>query len=147
MSLLADQLHHEHAIMLDVLKQLRTTGPATEAGHELLLKARSLIINHLQQEDDHIYPVLRANEFTHDIATNFSEEMGLLAQRFIDFFERYDAPDNTSEFSSELGRLLAILQKRISREEYVLLPTYKQLRISEENARQGVLDFGHAIPA
>ena len=141
MSVLADRLHDEHTIMLDLLKKLRATGPATPEGHDLLLKARNLIINHLKQEDEHLYPVLRANEFTQDVAATFADEMAPLAERFIQFFERYDTPTATEEFNSELGRLMASLQRRITREEYVLLPTYKQIRIAEEQARQGELDL------
>lgn len=136
MSQLADRLHAEHETMLDLLKRLRTAGPENAEGHQMLIDARDLILHHLKQEDDHLYPVLRANQFTSDIAETFSSEMSPLAQRFIDFFDKYDLPEDSTAFKSELGRLLAALQKRIAREEYVLLPTYKQIRLSAEENQQ-----------
>ena len=141
MSALAHILHDEHRIILNLLKDLRRVGPSSPEGHEMLIKARTLILQHLKTEDEQLYPVLRENELTADIAQTFSEEMAPLASRFLAFFERYDSQPDCPDFATELGRLLAALQRRITREECVLLPTYKQLRLRQEDVRQGELDL------
>jgi len=141
MSELAHILHDEHQIILNLLKDLRRVGPSSPEGRNTLMKARTLIVEHLRKEDEQLYPVLHESEITADIAQTFADEMAPLASRFLAFFERYDTTPDCPDFAPELGRLLAALQRRITREECVLLPTYKQLRLRQEDVRQGELDL------
>ena len=132
MSQLAHTLHDEHQIILDLLKSLRASGANTPEGLGKLREARTLIMSHLEKEDQHVYPVLQKHEATKDVASLYADEMLSLSSRVCDFFDHFEATPDASTFSSELGRLLAALQTRIAKEEYVLLPAYKELRLREE---------------
>ncbi|MAT35599.1 MAG: hypothetical protein CMK06_10770 [Ponticaulis sp.] len=103
MSELAHILHDEHRIILNLLKDLRRVGPSSPEGHNTLMKARTLIVEHLRKEDEQLYPVLRESEITADIAQTFADEMAPLASRFLAFFERYDTSPDCPDFAPDLA--------------------------------------------
>ena len=78
MSELAHILHDEHRTILNLLKDLRRVGPSSPEGHNTLMKARTLIVEHLRKEDEQLYPALRESEITADIAQTFADEMAPL---------------------------------------------------------------------
>ncbi len=114
-------LKQQHEQILKLLGDAKTLGIASKESKQLLLKGKHLILQHLKHEDDHVYPVLMSNKETQYLATIFSEDMKGLARTAIEFFAKMEAgTEDDMVLAKELGRLIANLKLRISKEEGVL---------------------------
>ncbi|MAI90303.1 hemerythrin domain-containing protein [Ponticaulis sp.] len=123
---LLETLELEHVAILNTLKAARMAGVHTEAGRELLVNARALIMEHLRKEDEFVYTRMHDDPEAGAVSDQFCDEMRGLAPVLNTFFDKYETSEHASEFSGELGRLLGILQKRITREEFLLYPTVRK---------------------
>lgn len=118
-----DLLKQEHVAILNALKDARRLGLGTEEGRQKLTEAKELFRAHLHHEEEHIYAEVRANPATSEIANRFHGDMQMLAPTLADFFKTHIEDGAKGAGSSDLGTLLALLQARFSKEEYLLYPT------------------------
>lgn len=131
------QLHQDHFQVEKLVGQLREliaspTPPPSVQLFDVRRRLTSLIIAHLKSEDWVLYPPLLASADPEvaEIARQFVEEMGGLAQAFHDFMAAWDAlkiDANWPDYCRECGGILDALQNRLAREDHELLPLLERV--------------------
>lgn len=108
------------------LKELRKKNQIVEDATELAYHISALagkIKIHLLSEDKYLYPNLQRNsdERIRKMAQNYQDEMGPLANHYIEFKEMYNTPNkiqtNQDSFKKDLDQTLSQIEKRMDKEE------------------------------
>lgn len=126
MSRLVPILRDEHAQMRHLLDQVRLHGIGTDAGRARLRQARDLITDHLRREDAELYPALHRHADTRALAQTYADEMRQLSAEILGFFDQWQQGGSDLAFARHYGRLLALLNRRWTREEVRLYPAYER---------------------
>lgn len=126
MSRLVLTLRDQHAQMRHLLDQVRLHGIGSDAGRARLRQARDLIVEHLRQEDAELYPALHRHAGTQALAQTYAEEMHQLSGEILGFFDSWQQGGGDLAFARHYGRLLALLNRRWTREEVRLYPAYER---------------------
>ncbi len=129
MSLIVE-LKKEYMLLTDTLADIKNLGAFTEEGKSKLILAKNALLQHLQKEDEQLYPELKrfANEDgrLQDILSTFAQEMDDISKFVLDFFNKYENQMDGVNFAEDFGTLVALLQLRISREENILYKEYEK---------------------
>lgn len=117
----------QHKDILEVtssMKEIVNKGKILENSKELALKVNMLagkLKIHLGTEDKHLYPKLKSNTSTKDIAITFENEMGHIAETFVKYKEAFNIPvkieRNIENFKSDTIAILNTIERRIDKEE------------------------------
>jgi len=105
----------------------KAQGITSEEGQMKFKKAKDLLLQHLQKEDDELYPLLTKNGASKAIADTFSEEMKAISKVAIDFFTKYENAQSGLDFAQDFGAFLGALGSRIRKEENVLYSEYDRV--------------------
>ena len=131
MSKLIEQLKSEHAVLVEVLGEIRKLGIGSKEGQSKLLAAKASFLAHLKKEDVELYPPLRkaaeGDPRVKQTLEMFAKDMDAVSKDTTSFFEKYARGGSDLEFASDFGRLLATLGARIRKEESILYPEYDKL--------------------
>lgn len=131
MSDLIEQFIKEHNKLIDILEKAWKLGIASSETKEMLLNAKTLLINHLKKEDEKLYPVLnKAAETNKNLATTiaiFASEMDKITKNVLSFYEELSKSKDDFKLSKSFGEFFALLKIRIRREENILYKEYKNL--------------------
>ncbi len=132
MSELIDELTKEHSFIVETFNKIKSLGITSVEGQNALLAAKSGFLAHLKKEDEKLYPVLN------DAAENdanlkrtldvFAQGMDEISRATLEFFEKYSTGGSGIEFARDFGRFLAILSRRIRKEEGILYQKYDELK-------------------
>ncbi|MBE9528333.1 MAG: hemerythrin domain-containing protein [Proteobacteria bacterium] len=131
MSLLIDELKKEHGSILDVLDEIKEVDMASPEVWEKFKSIQLGLIEHLQKEDEFIYPVLR--EAASDrvelrrLLDSVDEDMAAITTKVQDFFEKYPTEATGPQFKEEVDELIATLRNRILNVENLLFIEYELL--------------------
>lgn len=113
-----------------ICSQLHNEESFKEA-NKTLAKLAGVLTIHLSMEDRHLYPKSISSTDTNlsNIATSFQGEMGGISESFKSYKSKWSKPgaiaQASSEFRSETKDIVAILAKRINREEKDFYPLIK----------------------
>lgn len=125
---LISELQKEHIQILDVLNYVNKHGIYSAEGQEKLIESKMLLLAHLKKEDQLIYPVLRdsalKNETLQKTLDSFAKEMEGITGLVSEFYFKYPKNSRGLDFARDFGRLFAMLQTRIGREERILYPQF-----------------------
>lgn len=125
---LISELQNEHIQILDVLDYVNKHGIYSPEGQEKLIESKMLLLAHLKKEDRLIYPVLRdsalKNETLQKTLDSFAKEMEGITGLVSEFYFKYPKNSRGLDFARDFGRLFAMLQTRIGREERILYPQF-----------------------
>ncbi len=128
MSTLIAELKRQHVALVEQLDAVKTLGIGTAAGQAKLLAAKTLLLAHLKNEDDRLYPVLKkaaaADASLAATLATLGQEMTDLAAAAMRFFQTYAAGGSSMDFARDFGKLAGALTSRIRREESTLYPAY-----------------------
>ena len=96
---------------------------------EKLNKITDILFNHLEREDKELYPTLKGNKNTEDLAKKYFYDMERLSCVSIDFFKRYCANKEglkifIEDFVNAYSLFRGLLKVRIQREETELYPAF-----------------------
>ncbi|MFD2265210.1 hemerythrin domain-containing protein [Lacibacterium aquatile] len=131
MATIVSRLKHDHGALRDVLEKVRLEGIGTEAGRKTLLTARALFVEHIQREDRDFYPDFKrlAHERGGQAATadQFADEMGDLGAQVLGFFDKYKDGGSGMEFARDFGRMHAMLNARLRKEEGILYAKFEEM--------------------
>lgn len=134
MSKLTDELKQEHAFLVHMLDQVRSTAVSSDAARKHLFSAKAKLLAHLEKENRLLYPALREaakrDPVVDVMLTTFAAEMEQVADAAMTFFEKYSKSGEVLDFERELGVLLGALTMRIRREESMLYAAYDRLYAS-----------------
>ncbi|OGW42194.1 MAG: hypothetical protein A2010_10640 [Nitrospirae bacterium GWD2_57_9] len=130
MSELLDELKREHALMLDILDDVKRLGLSSRAGQEKFLSAKALLLSHMQKEDREFYPGLRkAAESSEDLKRTldyFAGDMEVVSRKAKQVFDKHSSEAAGTE-PSDVTLLYMILRDRIRAEEQVLFKRFERL--------------------
>lgn len=131
MATIVSSLKHDHGALRNVLEKVRQEGIGTEAGRKTLLTARTLFIEHIQREDRDFYPDFK--RLAHEkggqaeTADHFADEMSDLGGQVLGFFDKYKDGGSGMEFARDFGRMHAMLNARLRKEEGILYAKFEEM--------------------
>ncbi|MGL4370675.1 MAG: hemerythrin domain-containing protein [Spirochaetota bacterium] len=129
---LIETLKQEHCEILSLVNAFKKgQGFPSKKWREALFSAKKLFIEHLEKEDDILYPALRktgiSDKATSEMTEKFISEMKDISRTVISFLDRYAVEQSGPDFSRDYANIVSVLEKRISEEESVLFEKYRQL--------------------
>ena len=128
---LIKELKTEHQNIAAVFQQINALGIITEDAKKLLSKSKRALLDHLQKEDDQLYPpiIQQAQQDPHIAAMLkiFGEELKSLTTAVLAFFEKYEQSGNSKDFTTDFASIFAALGSRIEKEESILFKAYEKI--------------------
>ncbi|NCA69236.1 MAG: hemerythrin domain-containing protein [Sphingobacteriia bacterium] len=139
--------HHELRQMIEDLRSLLTPEqlrirPNARTAYELLCDLGTRVRRHLAEEDRALYPSLLIHEDARvkSIAWGFISGEKPLRKAFDDYHRRWlkNCDFNfTEEFLRETHEMFEMVEKRVEREEQVLLPKLVEIGLFSDIRRSG----------
>ena len=127
---LVEELKRGHSLIIETLKQARKLGIDTKEGQNEILSAKDTILAHMKKEDEEFYHVLRkaaeSNGKLKELIAEFDNDINEISHYSSEFFDNKNAAMG-SNFASEVENFIAILDRRILREETFLFKEFEKL--------------------
>ena len=125
-------LKSQHRSIVSTMSEIdnQLNGPTNlKNSVEKLNKITDLLFNHLEREDKVLYPTLKGNKNTQEIAKKYFYDMERLSCVAIDFFKRYCSNKEglkifIEDFVNSYSLFRELLKVRIKREETELYPAF-----------------------
>ena len=132
MSALIEKFKKDQSEIIEALKEVGELGTHTKEEHAKLMSLTVNLLNHLWNEDEHLYPVLRKasehNKKLKEILSLFVNSLGAIYVEALNFMAKYyKGVVIDINFQRNYERLLGALSKRIEYEENILYDEYKKL--------------------
>ncbi len=129
--MLIDQLIKEHSKIIADLTEANNLGIITEKGQSKLFSAKADLLEHLKNEDEHLYPVLKKeaenNKHLESILNSFSSEMENISKSVMEFIDKYSNGVLDSKYVESFESILATLSTRMKKEESVIFAEYEKI--------------------
>lgn len=122
---LIEELHEQHREIRTHLKKIVVNKEENVLGHHFK-ELKTVLISHLINEDNYLYPALRNLEATKLISDSFEDEMGEISSEVMNFYTRYQASENSESFKDDAYLIIEKLIYRIAKEERELYPLFKK---------------------
>ena len=127
------------AMARELLDIVSRPSPPSESLAALRWRLNHSLMIHLVKEDQLLYPALRKSTDQHvaSIATQFSTEMGGLAQAFVDYMNAWNGATigrDWAGFGAATKAVLTTLRERIRREEEELYPRLTETLVAARRA-------------
>ena len=127
---LVEELKRGHSLIIETLKQARKLGIDTKEGQNEILSAKDTILGHMKKENEEFYPVLRkaaeSNGKLKELIAEFDNDINEISRYSTEFFDNKNVAMG-SNFASEVENFIAILDRRILREETFLFKEFEKL--------------------
>ena len=127
---LVEELKRGHSLIIETLKQARKLGIDTKEGQNEILSAKDTILAHMKKEDEEFYHVLRkaaeSNGKLKELIAEFDNDINEISRYSTEFFDNKNVAMG-SNFASEVENFIAILDRRILREETFLFKEFEKL--------------------
>lgn len=120
---LIDELHGQHREIIQLIKEIKKK-PETERMDRCFKNLKTVLISHLINEDNYLYPTLRSLEATKEISDSYEDEMGELSSEIMNFYARHESGDKTESFNQDVENIIYKLIYRIVKEERELYPIF-----------------------
>ena len=132
MSVLIEEFKKEHSKIIEAFKKVEESGIHTKEGHTKLMFLLPNLLNHLWDEDNQLYPVLRKasehNKKLKEILSFFVNGLSTIHEEMLTLITKYSKEVvKDSNFQREFERLFDVLSKRIQYEEEILYDEYNKL--------------------
>ncbi len=131
MSALIEEFKKEHSVIIEALKEVEELGVSTKEGHAQLMTLTVYSLNHLWNEDQWLYPVLRKesvhNKKLKETLSSFNNSLGRVHAEMQNFITKYYKGVKDNNFQREYERLFGALSKRIEYEENIFYDEYNKL--------------------
>ena len=130
MSALIEGFKKEHSEIIATLNEVEELGILSEEGQAKLASVEASLLEHLWNEDERLYPVLRKeaerNKKLKETLDVFANDAESIYGDMLDFFGKYSEGAIDSKFEGEFEHLFATLRTRIRNEEYFLYSEYEK---------------------
>ncbi len=128
---LINELKSEHRRVEDIFSNLEKNGATTAKGLKTILESKQMLFQHLEKENQQLYPVLRECAKTDKLLKRtldtFAHDMEDVLEVIREFYDKYTVSiDNYDEFLKDMLRTKMLLKKRIMNEEIILYRAYNQ---------------------
>ena len=131
MSTLIEEFKKEHSKIFKAFKEVNELGVLTKEGHAKLMSIIVDLLDHLRNEDEWLYPVLRKasehNKTLEEILSFFVNGLGGIHEKILDFMVEYSEGVKDNNFQRDYESLFGALSKRIGYEENFLYDEYEKL--------------------
>jgi hypothetical protein len=132
MSELIEEFKIEHSKILALLNEVKKLGIHSDEGRAGLISAREYLLEHLNKENEQLYPVLRKkaehNKNLQNELDIFAIDPDYLTRVAIEFFDEYSGGDTDKDFQINFESLIASLNARIRNEEEALYHEYEEIK-------------------
>ena len=130
MSPLVRELKSEHSQLLQIFNEVKNVGLQSVAGKDKLVSAKDIFINHLNKEDESLYPVLeekaKGDSKLMSLLETFAKDMSEITKHTLDFFEKYKGDGFGAGFENDFTELYGEISGRIRKEESILYEEYEK---------------------
>jgi hypothetical protein len=131
MSELIEEFKVEHSKILALLNEVKKLGIHSEEGRSRLISAKESLVEHLNKENEQLYPVLRKEAEHNKTLQNeldiFAIEPEYLTRVVLEFFDDYSGGAIDKDFQINFESLYAALNARIRNEEEALYQEYEKI--------------------
>jgi hypothetical protein len=132
MSELIEEFKVEHSKILALLNEVKKLGIHSEEGRSRLISAKESLVEHLNKENEQLYPVLRKEAEHNKTLQNeldiFAIEPEYLTRVVLEFFDDYSGGAIDKDFQINFESLYAALNARIRNEEEALYQEYEEIK-------------------
>ena len=131
MSALIEEFKREHSEILAILNEVKELGILSKEGQARLMSIKASLLEHLWNENERIYPVLRKeaehNKSLKELLDLFAIEMEGVAKVVQQFFDKFHEGTVDRNFTHEFEAVFAAISKRIKNEEEILYGEYENI--------------------
>ncbi len=131
MSALIEGFKKEHSEIIATLNEVEELGILSEEGQAKLVSVKASLLEHLWNEDEQLYPVLKKeaehNEKLKELLDVFAKDMENVSRVVMDFFDKYSEEVIDSAVSGEFEYLFAAFRNRIRHEEDILYEEHEKI--------------------
>jgi hypothetical protein len=132
MSELIEEFKVEHSKILALLNEVKKLGIHSEEGRSRLISAKESLVEHLNKENEQLYPVLRKEAEHNKTLQNeldiFAIDPEYLTRVVLEFFDDYSGGAIDKDFQINFESLYAALNARIRNEEESLYEEYEKIK-------------------
>ncbi len=132
MSELIEEFKVEHSKILALLNEVKKLGIHSEDGRSKLISAKNYLLEHLNKENERLYPVLKKeaehNKTLQDELDIFAIDPEYLTRVVLEFFDDYSGGAIDKDFQINFESLYAALNARIWNEEEALYEEYEKIK-------------------
>ena len=132
MSALIEEFKREHSGILAILNEVKKLGIHSPEGRSKLISAKEFLLEHLNKENEQLYPVLRKgakhNKDLQNELDIFAIDPQYLTRVVHEFFDDYSGGDTDKDFQINFESLFASLNARIRNEEESLYHEYDDIK-------------------
>ncbi len=132
MSALIEEFKKEHSEILALLNEVKQLGIHSPEGRSKLISAKEYLLEHLNKENEQLYPVLNkeaeSNKELQNELDMFAIDPEQLTNVVHEFFDDYTGGDTDKDFQINFQSLVASLNARIRNEEESLYHEYEEIK-------------------
>tara|TARA_B100001964_G_C14024165_1_gene505263 strand:- start:4 stop:402 length:399 start_codon:yes stop_codon:yes gene_type:complete len=129
---LIEEFKREHSGILAILNEVKKLGIHSPEGRSKLITAKEFLLEHLNKENEQLYPVLRKgakhNKDLQNELDIFAIDPQYLTRVVHEFFDDYSGGDTDKDFQINFESLFASLNARIRNEEESLYHEYDDIK-------------------
>lgn len=122
---LIEELHNQHREIIKLLKKIQEDKNIDIIDNNFKV-LKTVLISHLINEDNYLYPNLRSLDITKEISDSYEDEMSEISSEIMNFYTRYEKGEKTEIFNQEIKNIIDKLIYRITKEEKELYPIFKK---------------------
>jgi hemerythrin len=131
MSTLIEEFKREHSKIIETLKEVKELDIHTKKGKARLMSVKASLLEHLKEEDEKFYPVLRKeaeqNKELKEELEIFAKDWGNVSSVAFEIFDKYDKGVLEEEGSWDFETLFTTLRHRMKNEEDFLYGEYDKI--------------------
>ncbi len=131
MTALIEEFKREHSEIIATLNEVEEFSILSREGLVKLVSVKESLLEHLWNEDEQLYPVLRKasehNKKLKEILDVFANDTENIYEDMLEFFDKYYGGVVSEDFPEENEKFFAAISKRIKDEENILYKEYEDL--------------------
>ena len=131
MSALIEEFKKEHYEIIKTLKEVDKLGILTKEGQAKLVSVKSILHEHLNNEEENLYPFLykvaEQDKKLNKVLEFFTNDLETVSRGVEEFFDKYSKGVLDTIFIEEFENICAVLCERLMYEEFLLYDEYEEL--------------------
>ncbi len=131
MSALIEGFKKEHSDIVDALQEVKELGILTKEGQAKLMSVKAALLEHLKEEDEKFYPILRReseqNKELKEELYIFAKDLENVSKVVLEFFDRFDKGVLGTRLLWDFETLIMVLRNRIMNEEIFLYGYFEKV--------------------
>ncbi len=125
-----EEFKKEHSKIIKILNEAKNLGILTKEGQAKAMFAKATLLEHIDEEEENIYPVLweeaQQNEKLKEILEEFGENFESICRCILVFFDRFDKSELDESLLNYFETLIQVLRNRMDNEENILYGEYEK---------------------